>query len=260
MIVDSHLHFGTMGQFDLAPQKMLQAMESYGVGFGIVSNIAACEFEPRSKILLEETSQLEANRATVDLVCHYPSRLRGQFWIKPHSESFDLEIADFILKHRESLVGLKIHPYYSQLPVTDHRYKDYLEFANELGLPIAVHTAIDETSAPHYVHEIAKRYTHVPFIMVHMELGSDNRQAIELASTLDNLYLDTTWVRLESTLRAVQICGPDKILFGSDSPIDGVNTYDFYSEYFKQDCTLLSPAVWEKIMSQNALRLFGLPS
>lgn len=258
MIVDSHLHFGRMGHLDLDPKKMLAAMDNYGVDFGIVSHISACEFEPQSGVLLDEFTQLEINQVTVELVRNNSSRLKGQFWIRPHTEHFTLEIADFIMENQEYFVGLKVHPYYSQLSVTDMRYRDYFEFAHEVGLPVAVHTAMDKTSEPSYVYEVAKRYPQVPFIMVHMGLGSDNQEAINLASRLKNLYLDTSWVKVQAAQLAVTVCGSHKVLFGSDSPIDGENTYAFYTDYFAKGSKLFSKSDWDSILAQNAVRLFRL--
>ncbi len=261
MILDSHIHFGRMGEFDLEPEKMLRAMDVYGVDFGIVSNIAACEFEPKSGALLDKLSQLEINQQTVELVRGNSTRLKGQFWIRPHNEPFTKEIADFIVHNQEYFVGLKVHPFYSQLPVTDARYRDYFRFAQEMGLPIAVHTAMDRTSEPSYVYEVAKRYPEIPFIMVHMGLGSDHQEAIALASQLENLYLDTSWVKVQATKLAVSVCGPPhKVLFGSDSPIDGQDTYAFYANYFARDRRLLCKSDWDSVLGGNAVRLFNLQS
>lgn len=258
MILDSHLHFGQMGEFNLEPQKMLRAMDIYRVDFGIVSNIAACEFEPKSGTLFDELTQLEINRKTVELVRENITRLRGQFWIRPHTEPFTSEIADFIMANREYFVGLKVHPFYSRLPVTDERYSDYFRFAQKTGLPIAVHTAMDKTSEPSYVYEVAKKYPRIPFIMVHMGLGSDHQEAINLACRLENLYLDTSWVKAQAAKVAIGACGSHKVLFGSDSPIDGENTYEFYTDYFARDGKLLVESDWDSILAKNAIRLFNL--
>ena len=60
--------------------------------------------------------------------------------------------------------------------------------------------------------------------MVHLGLGTDHELAIKLISKLPNLYGDTTWVNAKDTLKAIKVCGVDKIMFGSDNPIDGLET------------------------------------
>ena len=97
--------------------------------------------------------------------------------------------------------------------------------------------------------------------MVHLGLGTDNQEAIELVASLSNLYGDTTWVAPEKTLQAIRVCGEDKIMFGSDSPIAGPDTYgalDFYMYYFHEMKADLSRQAYDKLMFRNAIRLFKL--
>lgn len=61
--------------------------------------------------------------------------------------------------------------------------------------------------------------------MVHMGLGTDNKEAIDLLEKVDNLYGDTTWVPMDTTLEVIRRYGEERMVWGTDSPIDGVNTY-----------------------------------
>jgi len=94
-----------------------------------------------------------------------------------------------------------------------------------------------------------------------MGLGTDNEKAIELIAKLPNLYGDTAWVRPEKVLRAIKICGSHKILFGTDNPINGVDTYDddnFYNFYFNDMKNILSKEDYEKFIFKNALKLSNI--
>jgi len=77
---------------------------------------------------------------------------------------------------------------------------------------------------------------------------------------LENLYLDTSWVKVQATKLAVSVCGSHKVLFGSDSPIDGQDTYAFYANYFARDRRLLCKSDWDSVLGKNAVRLFNLQS
>lgn len=113
---------------------------------------------------------------------------------------------------------------------------------------------------------MAKSYPDVNFVMVHMGLGTDNSQAIELIAKLPNLYGDTTWVSVDSTLKFLSICGDDKLLFGSDAPIDGKDTYldngkgdrSLYQAYFNEFKDMVSKQTYDKIMYKNAMKLFDI--
>lgn len=63
-------------------------------------------------------------------------------------------------------------------------------------------------------------------IRVHMKLRSDPSCAIQLISECNNLYGDTPFVSAEDTARAIEICGANKILFGTDAPVIGTHSYD----------------------------------
>ncbi|MBQ6626694.1 MAG: amidohydrolase family protein, partial [Ruminococcus sp.] len=83
---------------------------------------------------------------------------------------------------------------------------------------------------------------------------------------LPNLYGDTTWVSVESTMRFLEICGDDKIVFGSDAPIDGKDTYltnrtgdrSLYQSYFNEFKDMVSKETYDKIMYKNAIKLFKI--
>ena len=102
--------------------------------------------------------------------------------------------------------------------------------------------------------------------MVHLGLGTDNKEAIELCQKQDNLYGDTTWVSTKSALYFIEKCGAHKLMFGSDSPIDGKDTYGFnfkgerslYQEYFNEFKKQVSPETYEKIMWKNAKDFFDI--
>ena len=102
--------------------------------------------------------------------------------------------------------------------------------------------------------------------MVHMGLGTDNSEAIELIQKLPNLYGDTTWVPVSSTLRLIEKAGIEKIMFGSDNPIDGPDTYlcnrtgdrSLYQQYFNELKEILSPDDYDRLMYKNASELFGI--
>ena len=54
--------------------------------------------------------------------------------------------------------------------------------------------------------------------------------------------------------------GAQKLLFGTDNPIDGVDTYahPFYQAYFGEFKKQVSPDDYELVMHGNAERLFNL--
>jgi predicted TIM-barrel fold metal-dependent hydrolase len=95
----------------------------------------------------------------------------------------------------------------------------------KLGLPSAFDLRY---SNPIDLHDIAMRYPGVPIIVPHFGAGYF-REALMLAELCPNIYFDTSssnrWMRLQDAQldlrqvfrRALDVVGPKRLLFGSDS-------------------------------------------
>jgi predicted TIM-barrel fold metal-dependent hydrolase len=98
-------------------------------------------------------------------------------------------------------------------------------FRMKLGLPGATDMTL---SNPLAVHPLAQRFPGVPFILPHFGAGL-LREALMLADLCPNVYLDTSssnrWMRYEGShcdlrevfRRALEVAGPHRLLFGTDS-------------------------------------------
>jgi len=258
MIIDSHLHFGNVVRFNLTEEILLSSMKKYSIDFGLVSNIEAIEYDfDRKPVSI--INQYEANLKILQLCKKHPDTLKGLFWIKPVTETLDEKSKKLILENKDVFVGFKAHPYHSQLKVTDRRYTPYFEFASIHNLPFAVHTCIDSWSDCQFLHEVALQYPHVKFIAVHMDLRSDYKKSVEYIKNTPNLYGDTTWVNDGKTVAWIlQECGMNKIIFGSDAPIDGVDTYSAYREMIEYLKKSLTPAQWNMVFANNAKNIFKI--
>lgn len=263
MIIDSHLHTGTLGPFDMPQRIVLDSMDRYKIDYGLVSNIEGAEVDQDQNPIPREfqVSQREVNERVLRFVRAHPDRLGALLWIKPATEGCTPEFEAMVAENLDMVYGLKVHPFLSGTLLGSPVLEKYIELALKHGLVVVSHTAGSPESSPRSVYEVALRYPEVNFVMVHLGLGTDNQEAIELVSRLPNLYGDTTWVTPERTLQAIRVCGEDKILFGSDNPIAGPDTYGgpvHYQYYFNEMRAELSQQVYEKLMFRNAIRLFKL--
>ena len=142
----------------------------------------------------------------------------------------------------------------------------YPDLAVRYDLPVIVHTADSAVDSPARVYEMACRYPQLKFIMVHMGLGTDDRMAMDLIEKAENLYADTTWVSVETTLEVIRRFGSKRVMFGSDNPLDGLDTYScnssgepsIYRPYFKELKEMISPEDYENLMEKTARSVFGI--
>ena len=268
MIIDTHVHIGRMIGFNLKEKDVLYSMDKYGIDFSLVSNIECSEFNGKSKKIprIFQKSQNRVLRSTIDFARKNSDRIGVLAWVKLFSGKPDEEFENLIKKNRDIIHGLKFHPFHSQAAPDDESAEPYYELAGRYNLAVVSHTGGCEQARSIHLYNAAKKHPDINFVMVHMDLGTDNKEALELLGKLPNLYGDTTWVPLKTTLEAVKRYGSGKILFGSDNPIDGKDTYrcnkwgerSLYQEYFNEFRKLVTPEDYENIMYKNAQRVFGI--
>lgn len=268
MLIDIHVHCGVQGNFYMPYSMVEKFLSLYPVDHIMLSNCECCENTEDLKRIPEEFAhpQNESFRETIAFARKYPGKISVMPWIKPALDGVDDEFISIIEENRDIVKGMKFHPHNSNLPMDSPLLEPYIEVAKNYRLPFLIHTGGVEAASPIHVYNAAKAHPDVSFIMAHMDLGTDNRYAIDLISRLPNLYGDTAWVPISSVLYFLETCGSDRILFGTDTPIDGYDTYDtnktgdpsLYLQYFHDLPKLVPEDVYHKIMYRNAIKLFHL--
>ncbi|MCK5684230.1 amidohydrolase family protein [bacterium] len=258
MIIDSHTHIGSISQFHLPEQMLLDSMEKYSIDLAIVSNLEGNEFDSERKLIDPQISQFNVNEKVVRLRNRSIDRIKGLYWIKPHTEDFDSSVEEYLIKNKDTFCGFKIHPFHSHCSPLDDRLFPWYILAEKLNFPIVVHSSDDEYSHPELLFRTAQKYTNLTFVMVHLGLGTDNMDAIEYVKIQDNLIGETTWVNADNAFKAVKVCGSRKIMFGTDAPIAGPDTYAEYFELMRRFKLCLTTEEFDNVFYRNALRVFSL--
>ncbi len=268
MIIDTHVHIGKLVRFDMKPEDVMYSMERYKIDFSLVSSVEAAEFDHQGKSVPPELqkSQNRIFRDTVSFARRHPDKIGAVPWLKLNSELPDEEFISILRENRRYVYAFKFHPFHSRVAPDDKRLEPIYRLAAEYHLPIVSHTGGCEEARSVHLFHAAARHPELDFVMVHMDLGTDNSEAIELLGKLPNLYGDTTWVSVDSTRKAIERWGSEKILFGSDNPIDGKDTYlhnktgdrSLYQEYFNEFREMISAEDYANIMYKNAQKLFRI--
>ena len=268
MIIDTHAHIGHLLDFHMTVEQILYAMERYGVDFTLFSSIEGAEFDhagnpvpaalqkPQNTLLREEIAA--AHTA--------PDKLGVTPWIKLHSGLPDAEFVSLLKENRDVIYGLKLHPFHARTAPDADCLEPLYRLAAELDLPVVSHTGGCAEAMSVHLYNAAKRHPETSFVMVHMDLGTDNRAALDLLGKLPNLYGDTTWVPVSTTAEAIRRYGSEKMVFGTDNPIDGPDTLlhnrtgerSLYQQYFHELKNLLTTADYENLMANNARRIFRI--
>ena len=268
MIIDTHAHIGTLPPFDMTIEQVLYSMDKYGIDFTILSNIEGAENDHQQNPVPPPYSkpQNQLLRETINAVRPYTDRLGIMPWLRIQHELPDEEFVSLLKENRDIIYGLKLHPFHSLTAPDEERLEPIYRLAAEFDLPIASHTGGCEQAMSPHLYNAAKRHPEVKFIMVHMDLGTDNSVALDLLGKLPNLYGDTTWVPVSTTVEAIRRYGSKKMLFGTDNPIDGKDTLlhnrtgerSLYQQYFNELRELIPADDYANLMYKNAQRMFRL--
>ncbi|MFA9424204.1 MAG: amidohydrolase family protein, partial [Sedimentibacter sp.] len=186
----------------------------------------------------------------------YEGKLKALFWIRPYSEVADIPLEKYLKMNRKWFVGLKVHPRCANLKFSVENYHSYLELCKKLSLPFCIHTERDGFSNIEYIYNVAKQYPDVNFVAIHMEMGTNHRDAIQYIKECPNLYGDTTMVEIDDVINAIRLCGSKKILFGTDAVVFGEGSYKRYDNFKEKLTDVFSKMENEDLFCNNAKGIF----
>jgi len=126
------------------------------------------------------------------------------------------------LTHWEDRAGVEmavVMPALYNAPPLGAAVRALMDLARELHIPVNIHST-GNNGDPLEIGAIAHRYPDVPIIMDHMGYRNDARAAIAAAEDNPNIFLGTTIASFEPGYvgAAMQIVGPERIIFGSNLP------------------------------------------
>ena len=216
-------------------------------------------------------------------VARHPGRLVGFFMVDPTRADAAAQAAAAI--DRDGLRAICLFPAMHHFHVDDERARALFEVAaarpgtavfvhcgvlsvgvrRKLGLPSAFDIRFGN---PLDLHPIANRYPQVPIIIPHFGAGLF-REALMVGDLCPNVLFDTSssnsWIKYHPGLalaevfrRALDVLGPDRLLFGSDSSFF---PRGWVKDVYQQQNTVLdelavSTDAREKIFSGNFSRIF----
>ncbi len=174
--------------------------------------------------------------------------------------------------------GVKLHPPYQQTDIDDPRCLRILTRAAELGMFVIIHAGLDvglpgdQSATPEKIARALRQTGPVPFVCAHMGGWRCWEEAADLLAPL-GVMIDTAfslgtmtpsgdghpWKEEElrmlndtAFLRLVRCFGPDRVLFGTDSP-----WADQKTELDHLRSLPLAPDGLSAILGGNAERLMG---
>jgi predicted TIM-barrel fold metal-dependent hydrolase len=238
---------------------------------------------PLPGLLLESTvtdliQRLDENHIDRVLVISAPPIASNDFVFEAHSRdprilpvvnipkgTLDVEEALKSARARGA-VALKIHGAADGEGPESLRYQALVATADELGLPVIIHTGCMHSHVLYRSPEFGraeafepwfKRHPNVRFVLAHMNLH-EPLIAMDLMERYPNVYADTSWQPAETIGEAVRRVGAERVLLGTDWPFVGDNYRVSLARIDDAMAmgTLTSPQA-DAIRGLNAARLFS---
>jgi len=245
-VISAHAHYGPYQGIYFPDrgeaESMVKMMDRAGVRLSICASHASLVDPARGQAVMAEA------------IGRYPDRFRGYWSINPNYPKL---VDEAVERFADSpgMVGFKFLSDYHRYPITGPRYTPVLEYANEHGVPVLMHTWGGSVyDGPKLWSELAERYPNVPFLMGHSGYG-DWDTAIDIAKAYDNVYLELCAAYHANGVieRMVREVGSHKVLYGEDLP--------WFDPQYAIGCVLCAHITDEErhdILHRNAERLFGL--
>lgn len=237
MIIDAHVHLGRSSDFRLSARQLVSMMDRNRVHRAVAVPMAS--------------SQKHNERLLRELRSH-SDRLVGFVWVNPRSLGTLRSLKDLGLL--VEFGGFKLRSESDIFRIDDMRLlKPIFEAARSLQKPIFIHSSGEGSfSDPKAIGRIVAAFPDVTVIIGHM--GGGTYGAIRVGRKHPNIMLETSGAEDPRIIsEAVRTLGPERVVFGSDSPY-----CDQRGELEKIEALRLPTKQKEMLMGGNAERILGL--
>jgi predicted TIM-barrel fold metal-dependent hydrolase len=246
MIIDVHAHLGEDVVFDeeQTEEELISAYEKNYIDGAIVQ-----PYLPR--IYIEDHQMIH------DRIFKLTQRKGKKFWgmasINPHFRSEDYDKEAFRCIRELGFVGIKITPIGHATHPSSRDALHVWEVCRELDVQIMVHTGAGiPFSDPISIVPALKLFPDVVCVVAHAGSEMHNQQALFLAETFDNVFLEPSWVGVIGVSKMIKSIGCSRILFSSD------NIYQIPGELAKYRSLIQNKDDLEKVLYKNAAKIYKL--
>ena len=161
------------------------------------------------------------NERVYEMCREFPEHLRFYVAINPHfPDNIKEDLANFD-KWKPWTFGLKLLPDYHGTPVTSPAFQYALDFAEERGLPVLIHTwGGSRCDGGDVIYESVQKYSRIKFLLGHSIYGDWENARRCVQESAGNVYLELTSIpgELNTLEMLTELVGSEKLIFGTDMP------------------------------------------
>ena len=242
-IIDAHCHIGSYYPIPVLygdADDLVAGMDRVGVEKICISSCIGIS-----------NDFFEGNNMVAQAIKKYPDRLIGMASINANKkDSIEKELIRCFDELEMSMI--KLHPNFSGCPMTCDNYEIVYEFASERKLAILNHSWQDYQ----LLDKLSEKYPDVRFIQAHTAGGWGGKSKdmfLEVARNKNNVFVDiaSSIAYYGAFEKLVEYLGPDKIIFGSDYPLQSLE-YQLGRVLYSD----IGVKNKQKILGENMLKVF----
>lgn len=230
--------------------RLLAAMDTSGIDRAVICPGGTLSLDQLSRQVIEGGGITAAadNDAVLDACKRDDGRLVPYFFANPHQDP--AHYAD----HGADFAGMEISPAVHAVGLDDARTTQLVELARDFGHSVYVVCIARPGCQVADLVALAERYPEVTFVLGHAGVTPIDLYALDLIAPHPNVVLETSGGYLLVTREAVRRLGADRVLFGSEYPLQRPEL-----ELDKIRYADLDEDAWRQVVWSNAHRVLRLP-
>ncbi|MUT64891.1 amidohydrolase family protein [Paenibacillus sp. NEAU-GSW1] len=250
MILDGHAHISRESYSSV--EKLFELMNAARIDQTVLVPGGTVDVRRMTNYVIgkEKPVAMEPpNDYVLELVKKYPDKFYGFCNINPNQSENDA-LGALQGWFDQGMSGLKLSPMVHQFSLLGKVSKSLADLCGQLGIPYYTHTMFQASASTASVAKLAAEFPKTTFIIGHLGFGPCDVEAIETAESKDNVYLETSTANFLAIEQAVERCGYEKVIFGSEYPLSNPRV-----ERAKIDVLNIPDNQKEYIMGKNMLNL-----
>lgn len=243
-MIDNHVHVGWFTDGYHSPAQVWRAEREAGIREIVVSSTSTCA--EQYKLVVREM---------LELVRLGGPRIHPLLWLTPRMmRTWGIR---YMLRSKVRWQGVKMH--WEAHKEWFHNHKllhGALDVARKLQVPVLLHTGDRKECRAGVFMDVCRQNEDLTFVLAH---GRPVEEAVEVMSACSNVYADTAFMPAEHVGMLVRHGIGDRILFGTDAPINKVffpelSTTDYIARCSEELRGIITAEQLEKIQSNVLYR------
>lgn len=225
----------------LCPDSYIQSMDRNGISHAVIA--PSDEFTA--------VHNREGNRQVMELITKHLDRFSGLAVSNPWYGKQAVKILEDAFE--QGLAGLYLNPARQGFHLTEAIVDPLIKVCIKYEKPVYSHTGTPIFAMPFQLAELARRFQKARFVMGHCAWSDFWYDVIPAAQQTDNIIIEISCTTGNMVRNIIDALGADRVIFGSGFPKSLPE-----NEVDKIRRMELSPEEYEKIMYENARKLWGI--